>query len=84
MDRCSALNFPNDTIPNNTALKNLENWYCVNNTNLQVGGSWTTQLYDPKVSIKKCDSDTEKKYNITCAADLTELLETTKYLFFLN
>jgi len=46
----------------------LHDYHCSNLNNISLGGNWNTdRVYSIKGYVKRCDSVTEKKYNITCA-----------------
>jgi len=46
----------------------LDNYFCSNLNNINLGGNWNADVvYSLKGFIQMCNSDTEKKYNITCA-----------------
>jgi len=67
MERCSEKHIDSDTL---NKLR-LFNYFCADLNNLDVGGSWEFSLLQGIVSyrIKRCNNETEKKYNLKCKSD---------------
>ena len=70
--RCSSYYFDKETLID----KDITGFYCANFTDLSFGGDWYED-YIARINyfIKKCDHNTEKKYNIKCA-NSTEIKKT--------
>jgi len=66
MVRCNEEHVDNATLK----YYKLSNFMCVKQGNIYIGGDWEEDFIAyPTFKIKRCDSDTEKKYNVTCATD---------------
>jgi len=63
----------------------LHMYNCANYTDLNVGGEWQGSEYLGIMTyyVKRCDSETEKEFNITCATD-EELVEENGSFIYIN
>jgi len=79
MERCSIKHFDNYTLYNDK----LFNYYCLEN-NYTIGGDWGSDSINiPTYFIRRCNSKTEKKFNITCMTD-EELKKKYNGLFYVD
>jgi len=66
MERCNSNYIDNETLIG----RGLDKYYCFNFTGLVVGGDWQEKnIGQLTYNVKKCNSETELKYNITCYPD---------------
>ena len=62
---CTTKHFEKDTLD----LLHIDHYRCIEN-NYTFGGNWgTTFVMTPQFFVRRCDNETERKYNVTCKTD---------------
>ena len=76
MEKCSLKHFNNETLTNHK----LYNYFCIEN-NYSFGGQWDTDyVIIPTYFARRCNAETEKKYNITCSTN-QEIIDKYKTIY---